>query len=93
MASVSALAWISIGMLLRPDSLAAKRSALFSVRQDGFRNETYDEAVTVRVQHSYGLEDKVEMYPWEHVAEPYRKTVLQVTSWPGDLREEDVEFR
>ena len=45
MASVSALAWMLVGMLLRPDSLAAKRPPLFSVRQDGFRNETDDEAV------------------------------------------------
>ena len=94
-ASVSALTWmLYVVVLLRPDSLSAKSSALFSVRQDGYRNETDDEAVSVQVHHSYSLEDKqVKMYPWKHVAEPHRKTAMQVTSWPGDLREEDVEFR
>ena len=93
MASVSALALMVVDMLLRPASLATESPSVLSV-PNGPRKEIGDKAVSVRVQNSYGSEGKVEMYPWEHTAEPYKKAVFQVVSWPSELlREADVEFR
>lgn len=49
--------------------------------------------MTVRVYPAYN-DEPPELYPWEHVAEPYRTAVMEVnTSRPSEVRRDDVDFR
>ena len=80
-------------MLSRPTSLEAGRTNLLSF-SDGFRDETDDNEFIVRVHDSlYIDQETMELYPWEHLAEPWRKITMQIMTWPSTLSEEDTEFR
>ena len=79
-------------MLPRLAGLVAESSTLRSA-PNGLRNRTEDKSVFVRVHNSYSSEGRIDLYPWEHVAEPYRKTTLQMVSWSSESSKEDVVFR
>ena len=50
-------------------------------------------AMSVQVYNAYREEGSIELYPWEHVAEPHRTTMLGVTSWSREALSSEVEFR
>lgn len=41
--------------------------------------------------NAYTKDNDIELYPWEHVAEPYAPTTMEVLDWPqtGD----NLEYR
>ncbi|CAM9867117.1 unnamed protein product, partial [Ascophyllum nodosum] len=50
-------------------------------------------AMSVQVYNAYREEGSIKLYPWEHVAEPHRTTMLGVTSWSREALSSEVEFR
>lgn len=47
--------------------------------------------IKIRVYNTYTKDHPIQHYPWEHVAEPYRDTMLEIQSWPG--WEDNVDYR
>lgn len=50
-----------------------------------------DGDLKVRLYNSYTENNPVQLYPWEHLAEPYKPTVMEVLDWPASG--DDVEYR
>lgn len=51
-------------------------------------------SLAVKVWNEYVTAGReVELYPWEHIAEPHKMTVMHVASWPDDKLRDDVRFR
>lgn len=90
MACVSAVALVLLGLVSRRSSHIPV-SPNFASSPNAAEDSTA--AMSVEVQHSYGSEDKMYLYPWEYTAEPYRKSVMQVTDLSNSLLEEGVYFR
>lgn len=68
---------------------------LFAERQTW---DSYEKAtMSVRVSNDYYTVGQrgadLVLYPWEHLAEPYRKTVMRVKDWPKEDVAFDINFR
>ena len=58
--------------------------------------EVTDHAMEVRVWNDYQEAEtntSLQLYPWEHIAEPHRRTMMEVASWNEDALGESVDFR
>jgi len=89
-ASIFALIFLAIQSLPRRATTFLPGSATLDSAQERVGDGTEDFAISIQMQHSpYSWED---MYPWDHVAEPYRKAVMKVTD-NKYLNDEDVKFR
>lgn len=91
--SAVALFFCLLGLMSRPTSPTPGKSEFTSFSKIfGDAKDDTMATMSVQVQHSYSSDDNMQMYPWKHTAEPYRKTVMQVLmGWPSDLP--GVEFR
>jgi len=45
----------------------------------------------VRVYNAYTVNNPIELYPWEHMAEPYKPSTMEVVGWPSSG--ENLEYR
>lgn len=45
----------------------------------------------VRLYNHYTENNKIELYPWEHVAEPYKPSVMELLDWPQ--ADENLDYR
>lgn len=50
-----------------------------------------DTRIRVQVFNEYTRDAPIQLYPWEHLAEPYRLTVLESSGWP--YLGEHVQYR
>lgn len=58
--------------------------------------KTTDHAMSVKVWNEYmdvETSMRLMMYPWEHVAEPYKRTKMEVSSWNEEVLGDSVHFR
>lgn len=79
----------AIGKLgLRTDLNADRRS-------EGTINKASAMGVQLSDDYTSGDSAKLELYPWVHVAEPHRATVMEIASWPSEEAPSDsnVNFR
>ena len=53
---------------------------------------TITQSVVVTNDYMLNSEHDLDLYPWEHVAEPRRRTVLELKNWPETLMS-DFTFR
>lgn len=45
----------------------------------------------VHLYNSYTKDNDIELYPWEHVAEPYAPTTMEMLDWPAS--NDNLEYR
>lgn len=45
----------------------------------------------VRIYNAYTANNPIELYPWEHMAEPYKPSTMEVVGWPSSG--ENLEYR
>lgn len=58
--------------------------------------KTTDHAMSVKLWNGYmdvetGM--RVMLYPWEHIAEPFKRTKMEVSSWNEEVLGDSVNFR
>lgn len=92
----SACVW-ALSLLHTARNIAATRNAEAELATsasahlfDGTSDSSLTNSVQLRVWNAYTRHDtrqngKQQLYPWEHVAEPYRATTLEVVHWPDHL--------
>lgn len=49
------------------------------------------EDLKVRMYNAYTKDNPIELYPWEHVAEPYAPTTMEMLDWPES--NDNLEYR
>lgn len=54
-------------------------------------SEASNKELKVRMYNSYTEYNPIELYPWEHMAEPYKPTTMELLDWPE--AGERVEYR
>lgn len=53
--------------------------------------DVQDLDLKVRSYNAYTKDHPIELYPWEHLAEPYKPNVLELLDWPASG--DDIEYR
>lgn len=93
-------AWTLAGMLVPSPKVALETSPASPIEVFGQQEEELVGATSrglgmaVRVRNDYTYSRQLELYPWEHVTEPHRVTVMEVASPPDDaLFGGEVDFR
>ncbi|CAB1121103.1 unnamed protein product [Ectocarpus sp. CCAP 1310/34] len=53
--------------------------------------ETTTTELKVRMFNTYTLQNPITLYPWEHMAEPYKPSTMELLGWP--VSGEHLEYR
>lgn len=72
-------------------ALSYTKGAIPNTKGKGLEKGTIPPGIGVRVSNDYTTHTAIQLYPWEHMTEPYRPTKFKVKSWP-DMPDE-VQFR
>lgn len=58
---------------------------------DGAPSDDRPTELKVRMYNRYTKDNGIELYPWEHMAEPHKPTTMELLDWPQ--ADENLEYR
>lgn len=80
----------------KPGSLSLEVSATESTRLDAVNTVPTEASeqpkeLKVRMYNFYTKNNEIELYPWEHLAEPHKPSTMELLDWPAS--DESLEYR